>query len=98
VRKGIKVVFGTDAGGFSWDDLNEAREFSYETKLGMTAMQAIKSATSVAAQMLGWDDRIGALEAGKFADIVAVPGNPLDDISVMEKVSFVMKDGVVVRR
>ena len=97
LRKGVKIAFGTDAGGFPWD-LNQAKEFSYETKYGMTPMQAIKSATIVAAQLMGWDDRIGTLEAGKFADIVAVPGNPLDDITAMERVSFVMKDGAVVKR
>ena len=64
----------------------------------MTPMQAIMSATIVAAQLMGWDDRIGTIESGKFADIVAVPGNPLSDITVMEKVSFVMKDGEVVKR
>lgn len=97
LHKGVKIAFGTDAGGFPWD-INQAKEFSYETKFGMTPMQAIRSATIVAAQMMGWDDRIGTIESGKFADIVAVPGNPLDDISVMEKVSFVMKDGAVVKR
>ena len=97
VRKGVKVAFGTDAGGSPWE-LNQAKEFSYETKFGMTPMQAIKSATIVAAQLMGWDDRIGTIESGKFADIVAVPGNPLNDISVMERVSFVMKDGAVVKK
>ena len=97
IRKGVKIAFGTDAGGFPWD-LNQAKEFSYETKLGMTPMQAIKSATSVAAQLMGWDDRIGSIEPGKLADIVAVPGNPLNDITAMERVSFVMKDGAVVKR
>jgi imidazolonepropionase-like amidohydrolase len=98
VRKGVKVAYGTDVGGFPWTDINQAREFSYETKFGMTPMQAIKSATIVAAQMMGWDDRIGTIEGGKLADIVAVPGNPLSDITAMERVSFVMKDGAVVRR
>jgi imidazolonepropionase-like amidohydrolase len=94
VKKGVKVAFGTDVGGFPWD-LNEAREFSYETKYGMTPMQAIKSATIVAAQLLGQEDKIGTLEAGKLADVVAVPGNPLDDITAMERVRFVMKDGTI---
>ena len=94
LKKGVKIAFGTDVGGFPWD-LNEAREFTYETKFGMTPMQAIRSATTVAAQLLGQEDNLGSLEAGKFADVVAVPGNPLDDISVMEKVRFVMKDGTV---
>jgi len=94
VKKGVKIAFGTDVGGFPWD-INEAREFSYETKFGMTPMQAIRSATIVAAQLIGQEDQLGSLEAGKLADVVAVPGNPLDDITVMEKVRFVMKDGKV---
>jgi imidazolonepropionase-like amidohydrolase len=98
VRKGVKIALGTDVGGFPWTEINQAREFSYETKFGMTPMQAIKSGTIVAAQLMGWDDRIGTIEPGKFADIVAVPGNPLSDISSMEKVSFVMKDGAIVKR
>jgi imidazolonepropionase-like amidohydrolase len=98
LRKGVKIAFGTDAGGFPWDALNEAREFTYETKYGMTPMQAIQSATTVAAQMLDMGDQLGTLEAGKLADIVAVPGNPLNDITTMEHVSFVMKDGKVVVR
>ena len=97
VHKGVKVAFGTDVGGFPWTELNQAREFSYEVKYGMTPMQAIKSATIVAAQLMGWDDRVGTIEPGKLADIVAVPGDPLSDISVMEKVSFVMKDGVLTK-
>lgn len=98
LKKGVKIVFGTDVGGFPWDALNEAREFSYETKYGMTPMQAIQSATTVPAQMLDMSDQIGTLESGKLADIVAVPGNPLNDITVMERVGFVMKDGKVVVR
>jgi imidazolonepropionase-like amidohydrolase len=97
VRRGVKVAFGTDAGGFPWD-LNEAREFTYETKYGMTPMQALRSATIVAAQMLDMGDQLGSVEAGKLADLVAVPGNPLSDITVMEKVAFVMKDGKVIKR
>ncbi|HSP33846.1 MAG TPA: amidohydrolase family protein [Thermoanaerobaculia bacterium] len=97
VRKGVKVAFGTDVGGFPWTELNQAREFTYEVKYGMTPMQAIQSATITAARLMGWDDRIGTIEPGKLADIVAVPGDPLRDISVMEKVSFVMKDGVLTK-
>ena len=97
VRKGVKVAFGTDAGGFPWE-VNQAREFSYMTRNGMTPMQAIKAATIVAAQMMGMDDQIGTIEGGKLADLVAVPGNPLSDITALERVSFVMKDGAVVRR
>jgi len=98
VRKGVKIAFGTDAGGFSWDAINQAREFEYETRYGMTPMQAIQSATRAAADLLDMSDRVGTLEAGKLADLVAVPGDPLKNISVMEQVSFVMKDGVVYRK
>jgi len=94
----VKIAFGTDAGGFAWDAVNEAKEFSYMTKFGMTPIQAIDAATRNAAQLLDMESQIGTIETGKFADIIAVPGNPLNDITVMEKVSFVMKDGVVVKR
>jgi len=68
------------------------------TRFGMTPMQAIEAATRSAAELLDQSDQIGTIEAGKLADLVAVPGNPLQDITVMEKVSFVMKDGAVVKR
>jgi len=98
VKKGVKIAFGTDAGGFPWDALNEAKEFSWMTKYGMTPMQAIEAGTRNAAQLLDMDAQVGTIEPGKLADVVAVPGNPLNDITVMEKVSFVMKDCVVVKR
>jgi imidazolonepropionase-like amidohydrolase len=98
LKKGVKIALGTDVGGFPWDAINQAKEFEYETKYGMTPMQAIQSGTIVAAQLLGQDDRIGSIENGKLADIVAVPGNPLQDITALQKVSFVMKDGVVYKR
>jgi len=98
LRRGVKIAFGTDVGGFPWDALNEAKEFEYETRFGMTAMQAIQSATRTAAELLGMSDRIGTLENGKLADIVAVPGNPLQDITAMERVGFVMKDGTVYKK
>jgi imidazolonepropionase-like amidohydrolase len=98
VQKGVKIAFGTDAGGFPWDSWNEAREFGYMTKNGMTPMQAIESATRAAADLLDQSAQLGTIERGKFADLVAVPGNPLNDITAMERVSFVMKDGVVYRR
>jgi len=94
LRKGVKIAFGTDAGGFDWTALNEAKEFEYETRFGMTPMQAIESATRVAAELLDMSDRVGTIEPGKLADLVAVPGDPLKDITAMERVSFVMKDGV----
>jgi imidazolonepropionase-like amidohydrolase len=98
LKKGVKIALGTDAGGFAWDALNEAKEFSYYTRFGMTPMQAILSGTRVAAELLDMGDRIGTVEPGKLADLVAVPGDPLQDIAVMEKVSFVMKDGQVVKK
>ncbi len=97
VKKGVKIAFGTDAGGFDWTKFNQAVELKYYVDYGMTPMQAIRSATSTAAELLGWQDRIGTVEAGKLADLVAVSGNPLDDITELERVKFVMKDGVVHR-
>jgi len=94
MKAGVKIAFGTDAGGFDWK-VNPAKEFASMVKFGMTPAQALRSATVTASELLGMQDKIGTIEAGKFADIVAVPGDPLADISVMEKVDFVMKGGVV---
>ena len=96
LKKGVKVAFGTDAGGFAWSE-NEAKEFSYMVKYGMTPLQAIQSATIVAAQLLDATDDIGAIEPGRYADIAAVPGNPLEDITRLEHVRFVMKGGRLVK-
>jgi imidazolonepropionase-like amidohydrolase len=95
LRKGVKIAFGTDAGGYAWTGLHQAHELKYYVDYGMTPMAAIRTATAVAAELLGWSDRIGTVEAGKFADLVAVSGDPLVDITEMEKVQFVMKAGVV---
>jgi len=94
VRKGVRISFGTDAGAFPWTE-NNAREFAYMVRYGMTPMQAIQSATTVAAALLDMSDSLGAIEAGKFADIVAVAGDPLADITQLEHVQFVMKAGEV---
>lgn len=95
LQKHVKIVLGTDAGAFQWTKLNNAVEFKYYVEYGMSPMDAIRSGTIVPAQMLGWSDRIGSIEAGKLADIVAVSGDPLADISVLQNVGFVMKEGVV---
>jgi imidazolonepropionase-like amidohydrolase len=94
---GVKIALGSDAGSYPWSH-NPAHEFELlVTKGGFTPMEAIKAGTSVAAELLGQSDRIGHLAAGKLADIVAVPGDPLDDITVLQQVHFVMKDGAVYR-
>ena len=94
LKAGVKIAFGTDAGGFAWTE-NEAKEFSYMVKFGMTPMQAIKAATTVAAELLDMKDKIGEISPGAFADIVAAKDNPLKNISSLEHVGFVMKDGKV---
>jgi imidazolonepropionase-like amidohydrolase len=92
-KRGVKIAFGTDAGVFPHGD--NGKEFTYMVEAGMPVMEAIKSATIVCAGILGIADKIGTLEAGKFADIVATDENPLKNIKTMEKVSFVMKEGIV---
>ncbi len=94
LKAGVRIAFGTDAGGFSWD-INPAVQFKALVALGMTPAQALRSATSDAAELLGWQDRIGSIEPGKLADIVAVPGDPLRDITVLEKARFVIKGGEI---
>ena len=89
----VKIVFGTDIGTFSFDT-NNAGEFGEMVANGISPLRALKAATSMAAEMLQMPD-IGVLAAGKTADIVAMPGNPFDDITVTEKVDFVMHDGVI---
>lgn len=97
VEKGVKISFGTDAGGFAWSE-NEAKEFGYMVRYGMTPMQAIQSATSVAASLLDEQANLGAIEPGRLADIVAVTGDPLADIHELERVRFVMKGGAVYKQ
>jgi imidazolonepropionase-like amidohydrolase len=97
LRKGVMISYGTDVGGFAWTE-NEAQEFAYMVRYGMSPMAAIKSATSVAASLLDQSDNFGTIEAGKLADIVAVKGDPIADISELTRVSFVMKAGVVYKQ
>ena len=94
LKAGVKIAFGTDAGGFDWK-IDPAREFAIMVKYGMTPAQALRSATLTASELLGMQEKIGSLEAGKFADIVAVPADPMADIQQLEHVNFVMKGGAV---
>ena len=96
VRKGVKIAYGTDAGGYAWTE-NQAKELSYMVRYGMTPMQAIQSATTVAAVLLERSDDFGEIAAGKYADIIAVSGDPLANIAELERVRFVMKNGEVYR-
>ena len=97
LKAGVKIAFGTDAGGFDWK-IDPAREFGYMVKFGMTPAQAIRAATSSAAELLDMQDDVGAIATGKLADIVAVPGDPLKDVTALEQVDFVMKGGVVYKK
>jgi imidazolonepropionase-like amidohydrolase len=92
---GVKVAFGSGVGPFPHG--TQTKEFEYMVKFGMTPPQAIRAATSEAAQLMGWQDRIGSVEPGKFADLVAVAGDPIADITELERVKFVMKGGQVFR-
>jgi imidazolonepropionase-like amidohydrolase len=96
VKAGVKIAFGTDTGGAPWTS-SMAAEFSQMVRLGMTPAQAIRSATSAAAEMLGAGGELGVVKAGALADLIAVEGDPLADVSRLEHVSFVMKGGSVVR-
>jgi len=96
LRAGVKMSFGTDA-GVCPHGIN-ARQFAFMVKYGMTPMQAIQSATSSAADLLGKSDVLGSLKPGKYADIIAVSGNPLDDIRLLENVKFVMKEGQIYKQ
>jgi imidazolonepropionase-like amidohydrolase len=94
LHAGVKIVFGTDMGGISWSE-PMAQEFPRMVDLGMSPMDAIKSATSRPAEMLEMQGQIGVIAPGAYADIVAVSGDPLRDIKVLQDVRFVMKDGQV---
>lgn len=96
-KAGVKIAFGTDAGGFPWTEINQAQEFEHEVRLGMTPLEAIRSATTVAAELLGTSGHAGVVETGAWADLVAVAGDPLKDVSVLSRIDFVMKNGEVVR-
>jgi imidazolonepropionase-like amidohydrolase len=93
VRAGVKVAYGTDAGVYpqGWN----GKQFAFMVRYGLTPMQAIQSATSSAADLLGWSASVGTITPGRYADVVAVEGDPLKDITELERVTFVMKGGVV---
>ena len=97
IRAGVKVGVGIDLGHYRYDPKIYVRELGTLVEAGMTPMQAIEAATRVGAEVLGWEDRLGTLEAGKLADIIAVEGNPLGDLTAMEHVRFVMLGGKIVR-
>ncbi|HEX5672109.1 MAG TPA: amidohydrolase family protein [Acidimicrobiia bacterium] len=94
VRAGVRIAFGTDAGVFPHG--HNARQLTYYVRYGLTPLQAIQSATRWAAELMGWEAQVGAIAPGMKADLIAVPGNPTDDISLFERVDFVMKDGAVI--
>jgi imidazolonepropionase-like amidohydrolase len=96
LRAGVKMAFGTDVGGFAWSE-PIAQEFAREVEFGMTPMQAIQSATVRAADLLGKRGELGVVAPGAYADLIAVAGDPLKDVNILEDVQFVMKDGVVFR-
>ena len=96
VRRGVKIAYGTDAGGYAWTE-NQAKELTYMVRYGMTPMQAIQSATIVAADLLERAGDFGVIEPGKYADIIAVAGDPLKNVAELEQVRFVMKGGEVYR-
>ncbi|MGZ8610940.1 MAG: amidohydrolase family protein [Actinomycetota bacterium] len=95
VEAGVRLAFGTDSGAYP-HGMN-ARQFAYLVKHGMSPMQAIRSATVVAAELLGWSDRVGAIRPGAFADLVAVAGDPLGDVDVLTDVAVVVKGGEVLK-
>ena len=96
LKAGVKIAFGTDVGGFPWTE-PIAQEFPRMVEFGMTPMQAIQAATSRAAEMLGREGEIGVIAAGAYADLAAVEGDPLENVAILKNVSFVMKDGKMIR-
>jgi imidazolonepropionase-like amidohydrolase len=96
VAAGVKLSFGTDAGVCAYG--TSGKQFAFMVKYGMTSMQAIQAATSAAADLLGHSSEIGSIKPGKYADLIAVPGDPLADVRLLEDVKFVMKDGKIYKQ
>jgi imidazolonepropionase-like amidohydrolase len=95
VKAGVKIAFGTDSGIYP-HGMN-AKNLAFHVRFGQTPMEAIRSATLISAELMGWEDRVGSLRPGRFADLIAVDGDPLDDVTVLEDIPFVMKGGEVVK-
>ncbi|MGH8168882.1 MAG: metal-dependent hydrolase family protein, partial [Woeseiaceae bacterium] len=93
---GARMAFGSDGAVYPHGD--NGKQFAYMVEYGMTPMEAIQAATVHAAELIGWPDAVGAIEAGHYADIIAVRGDPLEDVSLLEDVGFVMKGGVVYKK
>jgi imidazolonepropionase-like amidohydrolase len=96
-KQGVKIAVGVDLGGYMTDPVVFVREMAVLVEAGLTPMQAIQSGTRVGAELLRWDDRVGTVQTGKLADLIAVDGNPLDDMKALERVEFVMIGGKVVK-
>ncbi|HXE92091.1 MAG TPA: amidohydrolase family protein [Terriglobales bacterium] len=97
MKAGVKIAFGTDAGGFPWSE-PMAQEFRHMVEFGMTPAEAIRAATSRAAELLGMQGKLGVIAPGAYADIIAVHGDPLKDVRELERVTFVMKDGKLFKK
>jgi imidazolonepropionase-like amidohydrolase len=95
VAAGVRIAFGTDSG--IYPHAFAARQLAYHVRHGQTALEAIRAATLHAADLMGWSDRVGRIQPGRYADLVAVPGDPTDDVRLLEDIPFVMKGGSVVR-
>ena len=91
----MRIAYGTDSGVYphGWN----ARQLPYMVRHGMTPMAAVRSATVVAAELLGWQDKVGTLAPGRLADVIAVPGDPLDDLELLTDIPFVMQGGRVLK-
>jgi imidazolonepropionase-like amidohydrolase len=97
LKAGVKIPFCPNTGSSGAAHGKQAKELEYMVDYGMTPVRVLRAATSVNAEMMGWQDRVGSIEKGMYADIIAVSGNPLDDITELQRVKFVMKGGVVIR-